>query len=112
MKLRLHPSIPNPINLELKSQSRTINRHLQREVQIVKLHTPRGRQPRKQTPRHGVQVCCESAHVREVPCVGGGRVIGLAGDKVVRHNEGLARAEVAGVVEGDGLERGNSLALV
>ena len=54
MKLRLHPPIPNPINLELKPQAGTVNRHLQREIQIVEFHTPRSGQPRKQTPRHGV----------------------------------------------------------
>lgn len=111
MKLRLHPPIPDPINLELKTQPRTINRHLERKVQVIKLDAPRRRQPREQAPRHGVQVRGEGAHVREVTRVSGGRLVSLAGYEVVGHDEGLARAEVAGVVEGDGLGGGYGLAL-
>lgn len=112
VKLRLHPPIPDPVHLELEPQPRAINRHLEREVEVVKLNAPRGSQPREQAPRHGVEVRRERAHVREVACVGRGRVVGLGGDEVVRHHEGLARAEVPGVVEGDGLEGGDRLALV
>ena len=63
MKLRLNPSISHPINLQLKAQSRTLNSHLQRKVQIIKLNTPRSRQSRKQTPGDSVKICRESTHV-------------------------------------------------
>jgi len=43
--------------------------------------------------------------VHQIPRVGGRRVVGFAGDEFVRDDEGLARAEVARVVEGNGLER-------
>lgn len=111
MKLRLHPPIPHPINLKLEPQPRTINRHLKRKVEVIKLDTARRRQPREEAARHGVEVRGEGAHVGEVARVGGGRVVGLAGDEVVGHDEGLAWAEVAGVVEGDGLGGGYGLAL-
>ena len=50
--------------------------------------------------------------MRQVARVGRRRVVSLAGDEVVRHCEGLAGAEIAGVVEGNRLEGGYGLALV
>lgn len=47
----------------------------------------------------------------EVARVGGGRVVSFAGYEVVGNDEGLAWAEVAGVVEGDRLGGGYGLAL-
>ena len=102
MKLRLNSSISHSINLQLKAQSRTLNSHLQRKVQIIKLNAPRGRQPRKQTPGDSVKICRESAHVFEISRVCCGCLIGVACYQVVCDNEGLARAEVTCVVECDG----------
>lgn len=102
MKLRLHPPIPHPINLQLKTQPRTINNHLERKIQVIKLHAPRGRQTREQTPRHGVEVRRQRAHVYQVACVRHRRLVRVAGDEVVCYDEGLSRSEVARVVECDG----------
>lgn len=112
MKFRIHPPIPNPINLQLKPQPRTIDNHLEREIQVIKLDAPRGRQPRKKAPRHGAQVGRERADVDEVARVGLGRLVGLTRNQVVGDEQGLTRAEVARVVEGDGLEGGEGFALV
>jgi len=76
--------------------------HLEREIQVVKLHTPRRRQPREQALGHGAQIRRQRAHVDQVARVGGGRRVRLARDQVVRHDEGLPGPEVARVVEGDG----------
>lgn len=112
LKVSIHPSVPNPIDLQLKPQAGTVDDHLECEIKIVKFDASRRRQPCEQTPRYGVQICGELAHVYEIARVGGGRLVGLAGNQVVRDDEGLARAEVACVVEGDGGKGGYCVALI
>jgi len=102
MKLGNHAPIPHPIDLQHKPEPRTAHDHLERKIQIVKLHTACRRQPREQALGHGAEVRGQRAHVDEVAGVGGGRRVLFAGDQVVGHDEGLAGTEVAGVVEGDG----------
>jgi len=48
MKLRLDTPISKSIDLQLERQSRTLNHHLQREVEVVELHSPSCGQPGKQ----------------------------------------------------------------
>jgi hypothetical protein len=111
MKLRTNNPIPNPIDLELKHQPRTVNPHIEGKIQIVKLHALGRRQPCKQGFRHAVQVGGEGAHVDEALAVRVGRDVGVAGDEVVFDDEGLAGPEVARVVEGYGLRFGDLCAL-
>jgi hypothetical protein len=54
MKFRLHPSIPNSIYLQLEAQPGAVDNHLEREIEVIELHAPCGRQPREQTPGHSV----------------------------------------------------------
>lgn len=112
MKLRNHTPIPHPIDLQHKPEPGTAHHHLKRKIQIIKLHPPRRRQPREQTLRHRPQIRRQRAHVDEVARVGRGGRVGLARDKVVGHDEGLTGPEVARVVEGDGREGGEGLALI
>ena len=111
MKLRLHPSIPHSIHLQLEAQPRAIHNHLQREVQVIKLDSSRSRQSREEAPWDGIQVRRECAHMHQVPCIRRRRVVGITGDEIVGYDEGLAGTEVAGVMEGDGGQRGESFAL-
>lgn len=103
MELRTNSPIPHPINLKLKHQPRTLNLHIQRKVQVVKLHALGRRQAREQTLRYGVQICSECADVDQsfyVRIWGGVRV---AGYEVVFDDQGLTGPEVARVVEGYGV---------
>lgn len=102
MKLRFNPSVSHPVNLQLKAQSRTLDPHLQREVQIIKLNASRSRQSRKQTPGDSVKICRKSTHVFQVSGVCCGRLVGVACYQVICDNERLTGAEVTCVVECDG----------
>ena len=104
MKLGINPPIPNPIHLQLKPQPSTIHNHLERKIQIIKLYAPRRSQARKQRARHGAEVGRQRADMHQVARVSPRRLVGFAGDQVVGYDEGLAWAEVARVVEGDGEE--------
>lgn len=87
MKLRLHPTIPKPIDLELKSQPRALDNHLEREIQIVKLDPARGSQACEEALGHGAQIGGQRADVDEVAGVGRGRVaVGVRGDEVVGYD--------------------------
>lgn len=102
MKFRADGPIPNPINLELKDQPRTLNPHIQRKIQVIKLHALRRREPGKEAFRHGVQIRRQRAHIDEVLLVRLRGYVGVARDEVILDDEGLAGAEVACVVEGYG----------
>lgn len=100
MKLRMHPPIPDPIDAQLKHQARTLNPHIEREIQIIKLDALCRRQPREQTLGHSVQVGSKRAHVdkplaKRIRCH-----FGVAGYQVVFDGERLARPEIPRVVEG------------
>lgn len=103
MKLGLHPPIPHSIHPQLKHQPRTLNPHIERKIQIIKLDPFRRRQPREQALGHGVQIRSRCAHVDETLAERVGRCVGVAGDEVVFYDEGLRGAEVARVVEGYGV---------
>jgi hypothetical protein len=102
MKLRLHTPIPHPINLEFKHQPRTRYPHIEREIQIIKLDTLGRRQSRKQALGHAIQIRSKRAHIDQALAERIGRAFCVAGNEVVFDDEGLAGAEVTGVVEGYG----------
>jgi hypothetical protein len=102
MKLRLHTPIPHAIHLEFKHQPRTRYPHIEREIQIIKLHTLGRRQSRKQALGHAIQIRSKRAHIDKALAERIGRALGVACNEVVFDDEGLAGAEVAGVVEGYG----------
>lgn len=102
VKFGLYPSKCYTIDLQLETQSGTINNHFQGEIQIVKLHTSRRGQSRKHAPGHGVEVGRQCADVNQISGVGHRRFIGIAGDEVVGYDQGLTRAEVASIVKGNG----------
>lgn len=99
----MHTPILDPINPQLKNQPRTLNLHMQLEIQIIKLHPLGSRQPREQTLRHGIDIRRQRADFDELGAEGLGRRVGLAGDELVFDDEGLGGPEIARVVEGDGL---------
>lgn len=99
MKLRTNPPILHAIHPKLKHQPRTLNPHIQRKIQIIKLHTLTRRQPRKQALRHRIQVRRKRAHRNQPLPIAIRRDLGIACDEVVFHDERLPRAEVARVVE-------------
>jgi hypothetical protein len=99
VKLCLDPAVSHAVNFELKAEPRAVHNHFESEVEIVKLDSSCRRQPGEETPRDGVEVCRESAHVDEITCVCHWRLVGIAGYKVIGDDEVLTGAEVAGVVE-------------
>lgn len=111
MKLGLHTPVPDAVDLELEAEPRAVDDHLERKVEIIELDAARGREPREQGARDGAEVRRQGAHVHEVAGIRHGRLVGVARDQVVRHDEGLARAEVARVVERDGRQGGDGFAL-
>lgn len=99
MKLCTNTAIPDPVNLELKYQSRTFTPHVKSKVQIIKLYTLGRRQPSEKAFGNGIQVCGQSANINESF---GKRIrcdVGVASDKIVFYDERLARTEIACVVE-------------
>ena len=72
MELRLNPSIPKPINLQLKRQPRTLNHHLKRKIQIIELHAPSRRQPREQALWHCAKVGRKCADIYKIAGIGAG----------------------------------------
>lgn len=103
VKLGIYPPIPHPVNLELEPQPRTVDDHLEGKIQIIELNTACGCQSGEQMPGHRAEVRGQRADVHQIPSKSLGRLISLAGDEVVGDDQRLPRAEVAGVVEGDGL---------
>ena len=99
MKLRTNTPIPHPINLQLEHQPRTLTSHIQRKIQVIKLHPLRRRQSREQALRHRVQVRGQCADIDKTLLKGVGRRVRVAGYEVVFYDEGLAGPEVARVVE-------------
>jgi len=100
MEFCTNPPIPHPIHLQLKHQPRTLNPHIQREIQIIKLHSLRCRQPREQTLRHRIKIRSKRANRYEPLAIGVRCGFEVAGDEVIFDDEGLAGPEVACVVEG------------
>lgn len=96
----LDTPIPHPIHPKLKHQPRTLNPHIQRKIQIVKLHALRRRQSRKQAHRHSIQIGRKRAHIDQSLAERVGCSFGVACDEVVFDNERLTGSEVARVVEG------------
>lgn len=56
MEFRLDPAVSHALHLELKAQARAVDNHLERKVEVVKLDSPRRREPGEQAPRDRVQV--------------------------------------------------------
>jgi hypothetical protein len=104
VKLGFHPSIPYAVHLELEAQSSTVDNHLEREIQIIKLDSSRRGQASKETSRNGVEIGRERAHVDQVAGVRRRWLIRIAGNEVVRHYEGLPGSEIPCVVKRDGCE--------
>jgi hypothetical protein len=102
MKLCTNGSIPYSINLQLKHQSRALDLHIQREIQVIELNPLRRRQSRKQALRHGIQIRSQRAHVDQPLAVRVWGDFGVARNKVVFNNEALTWPEVARVVKGYG----------
>lgn len=102
MKLRLHPAVPYPVHLELEPQARAVHNHLQREVEVVELDAAGRRQAGEQAPRNSIEVRRQRADVDQVARVGGRGLVRITRNQVVRYDERLAGAEVAGVVKRDG----------
>jgi hypothetical protein len=92
MELRFDPTISKTIHLQLESKSRTLNNHLEREVQIVELNPPSRCQPREQTLRHCAQIGSERTHVYKISRIGCRWFsIGIGGNEIIGDNEGLSR---------------------
>jgi hypothetical protein len=100
VKLRLHTPIFHSVHPQLKHQASTLYPHIQRKIQIVKLHTLRRCQAGKQAFRHSVEVRRQRTDVHEALTKGVRGGFGIAGNEVVFDNEGLAGAEVPRVVKG------------
>lgn len=64
VKVRLHPPVPDPVDLELEPEARAVDDHLEREVEVVELDAARRREPREEAARHGAQVRRQRAHMR------------------------------------------------
>lgn len=111
LKIGIDPSVADPIDLQLEAQASAIHNHFEGEIQIIKLDAACGRKPREQTPRYGVQIRRELAHVHEVARVRCRWLICFAGYQVVCDNEGLAWAEISRVVERDGGKGGYRVTL-
>lgn len=102
MKVRLHTPILDAIDPQLKVQIRTLNLHVQLKVQILKLDALGRRQAREQVLRNGAEVSGQGADGDEAVDKGTRRVVVVASDQLVFHNERLSGAEVASVVKGNG----------
>jgi hypothetical protein len=103
MEFCAHSPIPYAINLQLKDQARTLNLHIQRKIQVVKLHTLCCGKFSEQALRYGIEIGSKCAHVDKALAIGVWCSIRVACYQVVFNYEGLARSEVACVVEGYGL---------
>lgn len=103
MELRTNSPISYPINLQFKHQPRRLNPHIQREIQVIKFHPLRRRQPGEQISRNRVQIRSEGTDIDEFLFEGVGRCVGVACYEVVFYDEGLTWSEVSRVVEGYGL---------
>lgn len=111
VKLGLDASVAHAVDLELEAEPGTVDDHLEGEVEVVELDAARRREAREERARHGAEVRRQRAHVHEVAAVRRRRLVRVARDQVVRHHERLPRPEVARVVERDGREGGDGLAL-
>jgi hypothetical protein len=87
MEFGLDPTVPHTVHLQFKSKTSTVNNHLKRKVEIVKLDAARCCQPSEQAPWHSTQVCRQRAHVDELAPVRDWWFIRFACDQVIRHNE-------------------------
>ena len=103
MKFCTDTPILDPIHPKLKHQARTLNPHIERKIQIIKLDALRRRQPREERLGHGVEVRSERAHVDEAFSEGVRRNIHIAGNQIVFDDKRLTGPEIACVVERDGL---------
>lgn len=112
MELGLDAPVPHAVDLELEAQAGAVDDHLEGEVEVVELDAAGGGEAGEQGARHGAQVRRQRAHVGEVAAVGLRRLVRLARDQVVRHDQRLPRPEVPRVVEGDGREGGYGFALL
>lgn len=101
MELGLDPPVPDAVDLELEAEAGAVDDHFKGEVEVVELDAACRRQPRKETPRHGAEICRQRAHVDEVARVRRRRLVRLAPNQVIRDDQRLPGAEVARVVEGD-----------
>jgi len=106
MKVSLDAPIIDAIHPQLEHQVRGLDLHVELEIQIVELDPLGRRQAGEQALGHGVEVGGQGADFDEVLAERVRGVVELASDEVVFNNERLARPEVAGVVEGDGLVSG------
>lgn len=111
VELGVDAAVADAVDLELEAEAGAVDDHLEREVEVVELDAARRGQAREEVARHGAQVRRQRAHVHQVARVGRRRLVRLARDQVVRHHQRLARAEVARVVERDGLQRRDGFAL-
>lgn len=66
MEFCFDATVADSVHLELKAESRAVDRHLEREVEIVKLDAARRRQPREQTARNCIEVRRQRTNVSEV----------------------------------------------
>jgi hypothetical protein len=112
VELGLDPTIANTIHFELEAESGAVNNHLQRKVQVVELDAAGGRQAREQAPRDGVEIRRQGTGVYQIARVRGRRLVRLASDQIVRHDQALTRPEVTRVVERDGRQRRDGLPLL
>jgi hypothetical protein len=102
VKLRLHTPVLNSIHPQLKHQASTLYPHIQREIQIVKLHALRCRQPGEEALRHRIKIRRKRTDIHEALAEGVWCGFRVAGNEVVFDDEGLTGAEVPCVVEGYG----------
>ena len=63
MKLGLYASVPDTVYLELETEARAVDDHLEREVEVVELDAACRREARKQGAGDGVEICCQCAHM-------------------------------------------------
>ena len=112
MKLRLDTPILDAIDAQLKNHIRAFNLHMQLEIQIVEFDALGGGEAGEEPRGDGAEVGGEFADVDEGFVVGVGGFVALAGNEVVFDDQRLPRSEVARVVEGDGLVRGDGCPLI
>jgi len=87
LKVRLHSAVLHPVHMQLEHQVRTLDLHMQLEVQVVELNALGGCEAGEQALRHGVQVGGELADVDEVLVESIWRTVFFAGDQVVFYDQ-------------------------